>query len=87
MKSITMFIMASCPHCQKATRFMEELMKETPRYKDIPLKVIDENLDPDTAGRYDYYFVPTYYVEQDKVHEGAAAKDDVRRVFEAAEEE
>ncbi len=87
MKPILMFIMASCPYCQKATRYMEELMKETPRYKEIPLKVIDETLEPEIADRYDYYYVPTFYVDKEKVHEGAATKDDVRRVFEAAEEE
>lgn len=87
MKSILMFTMASCPYCQKATRYMEELMKETPRYRDFPLEVIDETLEPEVAERFDYYFVPTYYVDKEKVHEGAASKEDVRRVFEAAEDE
>lgn len=87
MKAILMFTMASCPYCKRAVRYMEELMKETPKYKDIPLKVIDENLEPDIAYSYDYYCVPTYYVDEKKVHEGAASKEDVRRVFEMAEEE
>ena len=87
MKSVLMFTMAACPFCRKAVRYMEGLMEETPRYKDIPLKMIDETLDPDTADKYDYYYVPTYYVDEEKVHEGEATKDDIRRVFEAAEEE
>lgn len=87
MKTILMFTMASCPYCKRAVRYMEELMKETPKYKDIPLKVIDENLEPDIADTYDYYYVPTYYVDEKKVHEGAASKEDVKRVFEMAEEE
>ncbi len=87
MKPILMFVMASCPYCKKAIRYMEELMKETPKYKDIPLKVIDEKLEPDIADTYDYYFVPTYYVDEKKVHEGAASMEDVQKVFELAEEE
>ncbi|MCX7772409.1 MAG: thioredoxin family protein [Clostridia bacterium] len=84
MKPVLMFIMESCPYCQRAKRYMEELMKETPKYRDVSLNVIDETLDPDTAERYDYYYVPSYYVENEKIHEGAASKEDVRRVFEAA---
>lgn len=87
MRPILMFTMASCPYCKKAHRYMEELMKETPKYKDIPIKVIDETLDSDTAESYDYYFVPTYYVENEKIHEGAASKEEVHRVFEKAIEE
>ncbi len=82
-----MFTMATCPYCKRARQYMEEIMEETPKYKDIPLKIIDETQDPETAEQYDYYFVPTYYVDNEKVHEGAAEKDDIRRVFEKAEEE
>lgn len=87
MKPITMFILKSCPYCQRALKYMEEIMKETPKYKNIPIKYIDEGVEPDVADQYDYYYVPTYYVDDKKVHEGAASKDDVRRVFEKAEEE
>ncbi len=87
MKSILMFVMASCPYCQKATCYMEELMKETPRYKNIPIRRVDETLDPDTADAYDYYYVPTFFVDDEKVHEGAASREDIRRVFEMAMED
>ncbi len=86
MKSVLMFIMKSCPYCQRALRYMDELITTTPGYKDIPLKIIDERLQPDIADSYDYFFVPTFYVDGKKVHEGAASKDDVQRVFEMAEE-
>ncbi len=79
--------MASCPYCKKAARFMEELMKEKPKFKDIPLEIIDETLEPEVANSYDYYFVPTYYVDNEKVHEGVASKEDIKNVFERAEEE
>lgn len=87
MKNILMFTMASCPYCQRAMRYMEEIMKQTPKYSNIPIKIIDEGLNPEIAEKYDYYYVPTYFVNDEKIHEGAASKDDVRRVFEKAERE
>ena len=84
MKPILMFIMNSCPHCQRALAWMEELKKEYPKYADIEVKVVDEKLQPDIAKQYDYYYVPTYYVNKVKVHEGVASKDIVRKVFEMA---
>ncbi len=87
MKSVLMFIIEGCPYCKKALRYMEEIMEETPKYKEIPVRIVDENLYPEFAEEYDYYYVPTFFVEDEKVHEGAAEKDDIRRVFEKAEEE
>lgn len=87
MKSVLMFILENCPYCRKALKYMEEIMEETPRYKEIPVRIVDEKLNPELAEEYDYYYVPTFYVDDEKVHEGVAEKEDVRRVFEKAEEE
>lgn len=84
MKAILMFTMASCPYCQAAHRWMDELCREDPAYKAIPIEIVDEVLDPKRANQYDYYYVPTYYVDGKKVHEGAASKELVEKVFQAA---
>ena len=84
MQKVTMFTMAGCPYCRAAHRWMEELMQEYPEYNDIELEIIDETEHPDIADRYDYYYVPTYYVGRDKVHEGVATKEKVHRVLERA---
>ncbi|MDF2929608.1 MAG: Thioredoxin protein [Anaerospora sp.] len=34
--------------------------------------------------QYDYYYVPTYFVEKRKIFEGGTTKDIVRKVFEEA---
>jgi hypothetical protein len=60
---------------------MEELKEENPKYGDIPLKIIDEGKEPDIASQYDYYYVPSYYIKEEKLHEGVATKDIVRQVF------
>lgn len=84
MKKVLMFVQHTCPHCQKAYGFMEELRRENPAYSKVPVEIIDETKQPDLADRYDYYFVPTYFVGGQKVHEGFISKENVRTVFDAA---
>ncbi|TDT61302.1 thioredoxin-like protein [Fonticella tunisiensis] len=79
-----MFTMKSCPYCRQAFTWMEELKKENPEYSNIDINIIDETLNPDVASQYDYYYVPTYYVDGVKIHEGAATKEIIRTVFEKA---
>lgn len=84
MKPVLMFMFEACPHCQRALSWMKELKAENPRYCEIDVNIIDERLSPDVAAQYDYYYVPTYFIDGHKLHEGAASKETVRKVFEAA---
>lgn len=87
MKQILMFMMESCPYCKEARVWTEELKKENPKYQDLEIHMIDERLQPDLANQYDYYYVPTYYIDGVKLHEGAATKEKIKSVFEKALEE
>lgn len=84
MKNVQMFIQKSCPFCKQALSWMEELKEENPEYSKVEVTIVDELLQADLANQYDYYYVPTYYIEGVKVHEGAASKDIVRNVYEKA---
>jgi thioredoxin 1 len=84
MKPVLLFILPSCPYCKQALSWMEELKNETPQYNEVQLTIVDEGRQPDIAGEYDYYYVPTYYIDGTKVHEGAATKEIVRSVYEKA---
>ena len=84
MKKITMFTMEACPYCQKALRWMDTLISENPDYKRLEIEMIDELVYPDTAAQFDYYYVPTYYVDGKKLHEGVADLKKIKRVFDAA---
>lgn len=84
MKPVQMFILESCPYCRQALRWMDELTNENPKYSDVKLEIIDEDIHPDIANQYDYYYVPTYYVGGEKVHEGIASKEIVEQMFEKA---
>jgi len=79
-----MFIMESCPHCKRALLWMEELKQEKPEYRGLQITIIDETIHPDISKNYDYYYVPTYFVENSKVHEGVPSKDLIRNVLNKA---
>lgn len=84
MKDITVLITAWCPHCKKALNWIDEVKAENPKYKGLKVEIIDEEKMPETAKQYDYYYVPTYYIEKHKFFEGGTTKDIVRKVFEEA---
>lgn len=83
MQKITMFMFDECPHCQLALRCLDQLCHED-AYKDLEIVKINEKEQPDLADQYDYYYVPTFYVGEKKVHEGHAELEDVRRVLDLA---
>lgn len=84
MKPVIMFITNWCPYCKQAFSFMEDLKNTDPKYSNIEVKIIDEEIQPEVAKQYDYYYVPTYYVNGVKLHEGVPTKDIVRKVFDEA---
>ena len=84
MKTVTMFITDWCPYCNRTYPWLEELKKEDPRFSNIEVRIIDEEREPEIAKKYDYYYVPTFYVDGVKVHEGVPSKEIVRNVFEKA---
>lgn len=84
MKEVMLFKLSGCPHCKLALRCQEELFQAHPEWRDIPLRIVDEAEEAALANSYDYYYVPTYYVDGVKVHEGHAEKEDVERVFRIA---
>lgn len=79
-----MFMMASCPYCRQAAKWMDELVKEHPEYGAVEMEIIDETRNPEIAEKWDYYYVPTYFLGEEKLHEGAATKQKVQRVYEKA---
>ena len=84
MKEIKMFICSWCPHCKKAKDMINELSATHPEYAEVPITMIDEELQPDIAKEYDYYYVPTFFVGEEKMHEGVPSKEAIENVFKAA---
>ena len=44
MKEVILFTMKFCPYCVNAKRYMKKIFKENPEFKDVPLRIVDENI-------------------------------------------
>ena len=78
MKELTYFLIPACPRCKLASRYLDELVAEDPRYADVTVRRIDETRERALADAYDYWYVPCFYAGREKLHEGHAEKADVR---------
>jgi glutaredoxin len=86
MKDVTMFMTSWCPHCKRAFSLIDQVRAENDAYKDVEIITVDEEKEKKYADQFDYYLVPTFYVDGVKVHEGAADADCIRKVFKKAVE-
>lgn len=84
MRELTYFKLGHCPYCRQADQWLEELKGENPAYAQVPIRVVYEEREPALADQYDYYKVPTFFLGQEKLHEGAATKEAIRQVLEQA---
>ena len=84
MKPITYFYLKKCPFCKKAFRYIEELKREHPELQTVEIDTVEESEQPEIADRYDYYYVPTFYVDGKKVHEGGIFKEEMEAVLRKA---
>ncbi len=83
MKQVKMFYQPQCPHSIHALKCLKELQSREP-YSKVHVELIDELSRPDYADGFDYYYVPTFYVGDKKVHEGHAEASDVENVLKQA---
>jgi len=83
MKHIKLFYLRQCPFCKKALLYIDEL-KQQEAYKGIQIEMIEESEQPEVADEYDYYYVPTFYVDSEKVHEGGIFPNEVEDILKKA---
>ena len=79
-----MFHFLGCPYCRAAERYLQELIQQYPELSAVPVERIDERVHPEIANRYAYWYVPTFYVDGIKAHEGACTRDTVETVLRSA---
>ena len=83
MKPIKLFYLKHCPFCKKAFAYMENL-KQQDIYKSVEIELIEESEQAELANQYDYYYVPTFYLDGEKVHEGGIFENEVEAIFKKA---
>ena len=81
MKPVKIFYQERCPFCVKAFRYIDELKQEHPEFNDLEIETIDELAEPELADTFDYYYVPTFYIDDKKAHEGGIFKPEVEQLL------
>ena len=91
MKNIVCFHLEDCPYCHKAIRAFKELQAENSEFAKVPVEWVEETKEkPSTLKDFNYYYVPTIYVDSEKIYEANPAdnydviKFNVRKSLEAA---
>jgi thioredoxin 1 len=72
---LKLFYMQGCPYCQCAFKVIDELIAEHPEYAKIKITKIEENTEPEVASQYDYYHVPTFFLDKKKLYEAQPGDD------------
>lgn len=84
MKPVKLFYLRNCPFCKRALQYLASARAEHPELATVPVETIEESDEPALADSYDYYYVPTFYVGDEKVHEGGIYPDEVEAVLRKA---
>ncbi len=84
MKKLMIFYQERCPFCKRAFAYIEELKKENSEYNKIAIETIEETEQPEYADTFDYYYVPTFYIDNKKIHEGGIKKEEVKEILDKA---
>lgn len=84
MKRIQLFYLKNCPFCKKAFRYIEEAKAAHSELQSLQIELIEESEEPALADQYDYYYVPTFYIDGVKVHEGGIYPEEVEPLLRKA---
>lgn len=84
MKRIQLFYLKNCPFCKKAFRYIEEAKAAHLELQSLQIELIEESEEPALADQYDYYYVPTFYIDGVKVHEGGIYPEEVEPLLRKA---
>lgn len=84
MKKVKAFYLENCPHCRKAFKMIDELQAKNASYSKINIEYIEESKNVQAASTYDYYYVPTFYVDGEKIHEGVPTLQKIEEVLSQA---
>jgi len=84
MRSVKLFYLKNCPFCKRAMQYLAEAQEKHPELRAVEIERIEESEQPQVADRFDYYYVPTFYVGDEKVHEGGIYADEVEQVLRKA---
>ncbi|MPN57068.1 hypothetical protein SDC9_204762 [bioreactor metagenome] len=84
MKKVKAFYLENCPHCKRAFNMIKELKSQNSNYSKIDIEYIEESKNVQAASAHDYYYVPAFYVDGVKIHEGVPTLEKIEEVLKRA---
>ena len=84
MKDVKLFYLKNCPFCKKAISYIESLKAQHQELAQVEIEMIEESEQKELADSFDYYYVPTFYVASEKVHEGGIYPEEVEEILRKA---
>jgi thioredoxin 1 len=84
MQKIIMFRLKYCGFCRHALELIEEAKRQYPEYRDVEIECVDEAVERERARQHDYYYVPTFYIGTEKIHEGPVGFNDICGILQRA---
>lgn len=63
---------------------IDEIKSKDPKYSNVEIECIEETKEVQIANAHDYYYVPTFYVDGVKLHEGVPTEEKIEKVFQEA---
>ena len=89
-KKVLAFYLTGCPYCKQAREALSELTSENENFASVQFEWVEENQHPEISEQYDYYSVPSMFVEGKKIYEAhrgekyEECKENIKKVLEAA---
>lgn len=84
MKKLTMFYLENCPHCRRAYSMIEELKSQYQKYSNVNIELVEESKNVQMASAHDYYYVPAFFLDGEKLFEGVPSIDKIEEVLKKA---
>ena len=72
------------PLLQEGAAYIDEARAAHPELAAVGIELIEESEQPAVADAFDYYYVPTFYVDGVKVHEGGIYPEEVEKILRSA---
>ena len=83
MKPVKLFYLRTCPSARRRCA-ISKAKAAHPELAAVEIEMIEESERSDVADAFDYYYVPTFYVDGVKVHEGGIYPEEVEKILRRA---
>ena len=71
-----------CPYCAEAKRNLAELLCVFPQFQKIPVCFAEEGAR--IFAEWDYYYLPAYFRDKEKLAEGEYTREDLKKILDRA---